>query len=70
MDLIYPLDDWRSWPELQGLKGRKLFDAHGIHVGDVEVWTLDTLVQYLPRFPWDEDKDDQDSGEAESGLAE
>jgi hypothetical protein len=59
MDLVLPLDNWRSYPELQGLKGKKIFDAHGLHVGDVEVWTLDKLVQFCPDSPWEEDGEDE-----------
>lgn len=58
MDLILPLDNWRSYPELQGLQGMAILAEYGLWIGDIDVWAGDQLVCFLPGIsPHDTDEE-------------
>lgn len=46
LDLVAEDHDQR--PELAGLDGPDLLAEYGVRVGDVEVWTAEKLVAFLP----------------------
>lgn len=48
LDLVS--EDHDQCPELAGLDGPELLAEYGIRVGDVEVWTAEKLVAFLPEI--------------------